>query len=108
MDQPAVWVDALPIPAQQGANSKGVSKVMQSGRRHARRQVQAEFGNKRAKRLADGFWAYIAAFSEREQRSIGFTRLAVPFLDVTLEARGQPWSERYDPTFAEFCLANEQ
>jgi hypothetical protein len=32
----------------------------------------------------------------------------VPFLYVTLEARGQPRSERHNPTFAEFGFANEQ
>jgi hypothetical protein len=54
MDQPAVWVDSLSIPPQQGAYSKSVSKVMQPGRSDTRRQVEVELGNKRVKRLADG------------------------------------------------------
>src|SRR5215469_911788 len=108
MDQPAVRVDALTVPAQQGADGKGVPKVMQSGRRHARRQTQAEFGNQRVKRLADGFWAYTAAFCKEKQWSIDFTRLAVTFLYIVSEARRQPGPHRHNPALTEFRLANKQ
>jgi hypothetical protein len=85
-----------------------MTKVMQSGRRHTRRQVQAEFGNNRVKRLADRFWAYIAAFRKRKQWSIDFTRLAVTFLYIVPEARCQFGPERHNPAFTEFRLANKQ
>ena len=83
-------------------------KVMQSGRRHARRQTQTEFGNQRVKRLADGFWAYTTAFCKGKQWSIDFTRLTVTFLYIVSEARRQPGPQRHNPALTEFRLANKQ
>ena len=65
MDEAAVRVDLLAIPAQQGANRKRVSKVMQSGRRNARGQVQAQFGKECVERLTNSFRTYTTTFGKR-------------------------------------------
>ena len=108
MDQPTVRVDALAIPAQQGAHSKGVPKVMQSGRRNTRRQVQTELGNEGVECLTDGFRTYTAAFGKRKQWPFGFRLLAMAFLHVTAKTSCQVGPERHDPIFAEFRFANKQ
>ena len=42
--QPAVGVDAFPVPSKQRGNSKRVAQVMESRRRHARRDMQFQLG----------------------------------------------------------------
>jgi hypothetical protein len=85
-----------------------VPKIVQSRRGYSRRKGQAELGHKRVKRLADGLWAYTAAFRKREQWLIGFTAAAVAFLYVVPKACRQLGPERHKPTLTEFCVANKQ
>src|SRR5271170_1122964 len=51
--QPAVGIDAFPVPSKQRGNSKRVAQVMQSRLRHARRYMQFQLGQEGMKSHAD-------------------------------------------------------
>jgi hypothetical protein len=85
-----------------------VPKIVQSRRGYPRRKGQAELGHERVKRLADGLWAYKAAFRKREQWLIRFTSAAIAFLYVMPKACRQLGPERHNSTLTEFRVANKQ
>jgi hypothetical protein len=83
-------------------------QVMESGRRYARWNMQLQSGQESMKSLTDCSFVDAAALREGEQRPLGSSGPAMPFLYVAFKALRQIRTQRHDSTFAKLGFPNEE
>ena len=89
MQQAAVDVDALAIPAQQTAHGERMAQVMQAWLGHAGCRTQVDFGVQLAARPTEGLGPQAVARCQREQRRFRIARRPVDRRHVSVEALRQ-------------------
>src|ERR1035437_6456232 len=99
VNQSAIGLDTLAVPAQQRGHSKRVTKIMYPGRRYARWDMEIQLWHQGVERMANCPFVDAASFREGEQRHVRTLGTSKTLLDVAFEAfrqfgphRQLPWS----------------
>jgi hypothetical protein len=108
VDQSAVGIDALAVPAQQRGHCKRVPQIMHPGRRYAQWDMKIQPWHEGVERMTDCPFVDAASFREGKQRYVRPLGTTMAFLYVAFEAFREFGPHRHDATLAELCIADEQ